>query len=272
MLSIQFLVTICRNEVIAIFIYKITNIFNNKTYIGQTVRSVDARWQRHIKDATSGRLNTHLARAIRKYGAESFSVETIDEASDKEDLNAKEIFWINFYESNTDGYNMTIGGDNANTYANKSESELEEIKEKIRDSKAGSKNPNSRPCKCRNVLTHEELHFGTVKDCKEYFEEGNHNFIVRRCRHIINYLFRGEWQFAYEEEEYADYYTFYNRSRTGHRLRVINVNTSEIKDFCCYAEAERFLGEPAKYVSKKILKYGNRPWIKDNEYIIRAIG
>lgn len=141
-------------------------------------------------------MNTHLARAIRKYGAENFSIETIDEASDKEELNAKEVFWIDFYKANTAGYNMTIGGDNANTYASKSDSELDEIKEKIRDSKTGSKNPNSKPCKCRNVLTQEELHFRTVRDCKEYFGEGNHNFIVRRCRHIIDYLFRGEWQFA----------------------------------------------------------------------------
>ena len=57
------------------FIYKITNIQNNKVYIGQTIRPIKDRFNRHINDAISNRLDTHLARAIRLYGSESFVVE-----------------------------------------------------------------------------------------------------------------------------------------------------------------------------------------------------
>nr|DAN84845.1 MAG TPA: intron associated endonuclease [Caudoviricetes sp.] len=65
---------------IRLWIYKITNDINNKIYIGQTNKPAKKRFQRHIQDAVSNRLDTHLARAIRKYGKEHFHIEVIDTA------------------------------------------------------------------------------------------------------------------------------------------------------------------------------------------------
>lgn len=70
-------------------VYKITNIQNNKVYIGQTIRGIQERFARHIKDAMSNRLDTHFARAIRKYGPENFIIEEIDTAETQEELNKK---------------------------------------------------------------------------------------------------------------------------------------------------------------------------------------
>ena len=50
------------------WIYKITNIQNNKVYIGQTIRPVQDRFNRHISDALHDIIDTHFARAIKKYG------------------------------------------------------------------------------------------------------------------------------------------------------------------------------------------------------------
>ena len=55
------------------WIYKITNIQNNKVYIGQTIRPVKDRFNRHINDALNNIIDTHFARAIRKHGKENFS-------------------------------------------------------------------------------------------------------------------------------------------------------------------------------------------------------
>ena len=55
-------------------IYKITNLVNNKIYIGQSARGVAERFHRHVCDAMNGKLDTHFARAIRKYGPENFTV------------------------------------------------------------------------------------------------------------------------------------------------------------------------------------------------------
>ena len=62
------------------WIYKITNIQNNKAYIGQTIRPIEQRFKRHLSDALNNILDTHFARAIRKYGKENFSLEIIDTA------------------------------------------------------------------------------------------------------------------------------------------------------------------------------------------------
>ena len=42
------------------WIYKITNIQNNKVYIGQTIRPVQDRFNRHINDALHNIIDTHL--------------------------------------------------------------------------------------------------------------------------------------------------------------------------------------------------------------------
>ena len=80
-----------------IYIYKITNIQNNKVYIGQTIRPIQERFKRHINDAINNILDTHFARAIRKYGKENFIIEKIDEANNQEELNNKEQYWIRKY-------------------------------------------------------------------------------------------------------------------------------------------------------------------------------
>ncbi len=99
-------------------IYKATNCINKKLYIGKTVRELQVRTNRHFQDAFFTDSNTFFHRAIRKYGRENFTWEIIDQAEDKEELNEKEKYWIQHYNSfikfeNSNGYNMTIGGDGA---------------------------------------------------------------------------------------------------------------------------------------------------------------
>jgi len=78
-------------------IYKITNITNSKTYIGQTVqKNPKMRWYAHLADARRGK-KSYLLDSIRKYGQESFVWEIIDTAESIEDLNIKEDYWLNYY-------------------------------------------------------------------------------------------------------------------------------------------------------------------------------
>ena len=128
------------------WIYKITNIQNNKVYIGQTIRPVKDRFNRHINDALNNIIDTHFARAIRKYGKENFQIEIIDTAQNQNELNEKERYWIQYYNSVKEGYNETdaISKCGGNTYQSKTEEEMEVIKEKIRQTKIGAKNPMAR--------------------------------------------------------------------------------------------------------------------------------
>lgn len=101
-------------------IYKITNNINNKVYIGQS-RTIEKRWIKH-KNASNNpndhNYDTPLHRAFRKYGVNNFKFEIIEECSiDK--LDEREIYWINYYDSFTKGYNLTLGGDGSGYAINK---------------------------------------------------------------------------------------------------------------------------------------------------------
>lgn len=94
------------------FIYKITNNLNKKCYIGQTHFTVEKRWKEHQQDSHKEFLQKRpLYNAIKKYGIENFSIETIEEVANNL-LNEREEYWIKYYNSygNT-GYNATLGGD-----------------------------------------------------------------------------------------------------------------------------------------------------------------
>lgn len=102
-------------------IYKITNLINNKIYIGKDTTS-DPNY------FGSGLL---IKRSLKKYGIENFIKEIIYETDDYDELSKKEIYWIFKYEStNKDiGYNISSGGDGGDTLSN--HPDLDIIKEKI---------------------------------------------------------------------------------------------------------------------------------------------
>lgn len=152
------------------YIYKITNLLNNKIYIGQC-KSPKDRFSRHLNDAEHKRLHTHLAQAIRRYGRNNFKFEIIEEVQPQK-INEREKYWIAFYQSTNPsiGYNMTNGGEDTNTYAYKTNDEMAAIKSKIAATKRGGLNPHATAVKCLNTLTNQEYHFSTVKAAQTFFE------------------------------------------------------------------------------------------------------
>ena len=185
------------------WIYKITNIQNNKIYIGQTIRPVEQRFHRHISDALNNILDTHFARAIRKYGKDSFVVETIDVAQTQDELNQKERYWIQYYNSVQEGYNETdaISKCGGNTYQSKTEGEMEVIKEKIRQTKIGAKNPMAKKIKRTNIITGEIDIFDTVISCaKACGIQNGKTSIVSRLNGQITSPFKKIWIFEYYNE------------------------------------------------------------------------
>lgn len=97
------------------YIYKITNLINNKIYIGQTTRTIQDRWNQHISDSKRPDKQTYLYKAFNKYGIDNFKIEKIIEAP-QEKLDELEIFYIKQYNSYYDGYNMTLGGSSHRIY------------------------------------------------------------------------------------------------------------------------------------------------------------
>lgn len=185
-----------------LWIYKITNDINGKIYIGQSARNVKERFQRHINDAISNRLQTHLCRAIRKYGMEHFHYEIIDTASSQEELNLKEHYWINYYNSVKIGYNETdsITKSGGNTYLNKTEEEMKVIREKIRLSKIGGKNPNARKIDVINLETKEVLTFDSIIECAHFFNCKGKTALTQRLNKKVVFPYRKKYQIKYHDE------------------------------------------------------------------------
>lgn len=91
-------------------IYKITNTKTEQAYIGQSV-DIAARFKQHIKcglgiDASS---TNKLYNAMQNYGVWNFTFEVIEKCA-KTELNNKEKFWIEMFQTDKFGYNVTKGG------------------------------------------------------------------------------------------------------------------------------------------------------------------
>lgn len=90
-------------------IYKITNLITKEVYIGQSVNISD-RFKQHIKcglgiDASA---TNKLYNNMQEYGVWNFTFELLQKCS-RDKLNEKERFWINMYQSNKVGMNITKG-------------------------------------------------------------------------------------------------------------------------------------------------------------------
>lgn len=89
-------------------IYKITAKHSGKIYIGQS-NDIYARWKSHWKQVNSGD-SSYIHNAMRKYGKDGFTYEIIEKCSQNV-INEREKYWIKYYDSYNNGYNLTLGGE-----------------------------------------------------------------------------------------------------------------------------------------------------------------
>lgn len=94
-------------------IYKITNTLTEQCYIGQSVNIAD-RWKQHCKcglgiDAPATNI---LYNVMQQDGVWNFTFQLLEECP-RQQLNEKEAFWIDTYQSNKFGYNGNMGIKNA---------------------------------------------------------------------------------------------------------------------------------------------------------------
>ena len=97
------------------YIYLISNDINNKVYVGKTTETISKRYSKHIYDAKNYIDNSAVHIAMRKYGYEHFSIQQLEECPISI-LSKKEIYWIKYYDSFNNGYNLTPGGDGKPLY------------------------------------------------------------------------------------------------------------------------------------------------------------
>lgn len=96
-------------------------ILNKETkYIGQTtnIASRQSNQLSNARNRNSKEYNYPLSRGIRKHGFDAFKIKIIDRADTLEELNKKEVYWIEYYKtySSQKGYNQRPGGNNDNSH------------------------------------------------------------------------------------------------------------------------------------------------------------
>ena len=135
-------------------VYIATNKINGKSYIGQTQKSLNDRISKHFYSVRHNS-NLYFHNALRKY---DFDWSILEECKSKTDLDMREGYYIEQYNTLKDGYNLTQGGEGSFGYKHSDEtrkkmSEIakslpsnfkgkkhtEETKEKIRKAKLGQK-------------------------------------------------------------------------------------------------------------------------------------
>lgn len=91
------------------YIYQIINTSNFHSYIGYTNNFI-SRMNRHY----NCRGNSLIYRAFRKHGVDNFIVRILEQPL-IQNLPEREKYWINFFDTYQNGYNMTPGGDGGPT-------------------------------------------------------------------------------------------------------------------------------------------------------------
>ena len=114
------------------YIYKTTNLINNKIYIGKRVKS-----KFDINYYGSGKI---LKLAFAKYGKENFICEALEWCTCANELNSKERYWIELLDARNPsiGYNIANGGNGGDIYHTLSVEHQTEIRRKM--SEQGSAN------------------------------------------------------------------------------------------------------------------------------------
>jgi group I intron endonuclease len=100
-----------KKECSDIGIYGLKNKTNGKWYVGQSIYSIQGRWQSYKNLKCSSQ--PKLLNALKKYGYESFDKVILEECiSDRRVIDVREDYWIKFYNCVENGYNCKYGGAN----------------------------------------------------------------------------------------------------------------------------------------------------------------
>lgn len=161
-------------------IYKITNTLNNKVYIGQTIKPIEKRFQQHKNNYTKEYFS-HLIlyKAFKKYGIENFNFEEIEEIANNE-LDEREKYWIEFYDSYYNGYNSTLGGRLVELY----KWDIEEIIELYHQLKSA-----------RKVALQVGCDHSTIDHLLNAYGVKRYSLLEQRSRNIFLFKDGKEWKF-----------------------------------------------------------------------------
>jgi group I intron endonuclease len=172
-------------------IYIIRNHVNEKVYVGATTQGLSKRFSRHKKTMRQ-KASSPLHKAMTEIGEDKFYIELIESypCDNKEALNAREGYWIRYYDSYKNGYNGKIEGRNQQQYRQDNAEEIRQYRQK-----------------------YKEDHAEEIKQCNQKYREDNAEKI-KQCKQ----KYRQD-----HAEEIKQYNQQYNRKRVRCELCAVEV-------------------------------------------------
>lgn len=160
-------------------IYKIENLVNHKVYIGQSI-VVEDRLRHHKQMLNSGKhFCPHLQHSWDKYGENNFSFEILEECL-KEEIDAREIYWLDFYG----GYESEMTY-NQRSAGQETHNVTEETKEKLRKFNSGKKQSSETIAKRAKKLKGHPFWGGKwTEERKKSFSEFMKEQFAKGLRHF----------------------------------------------------------------------------------------
>ena len=158
---------------------------SNKIYIGKAKDFLKRR-KTHLDSSYNEKrkdYNVPFHKAIRKYGIENFKIIILAENIDDKKINEYEKFFIKRYKSlkTQNGYNILDGGNGGNPYTGKSENELNESIQKMKNNHNNYKGIN-HPRLGRLIERFDEnYNLIDIKYQFEYKEMGFHQNHISSC-------------------------------------------------------------------------------------------
>ena len=116
-------------------IYRITNIKNDKNYIGLTKNTIEGRFDEHKKSGYD------LHEAMISLGTHNFSIEEIDSVETIEEATALEKFYVEKYDSFDNGYNMNKGGSGLFIHSDETKKKMSDNNHRRGKDRSGDLNP-----------------------------------------------------------------------------------------------------------------------------------
>ena len=214
------------------FIYLITTNINDKKYVGQTVGSVQDRWNQHLR-ATREKSSRHLYDAIKLYGYQSFSIQILEEVPNDQ-LNERECYWISYYDSFKKGYNMTSGGETGYYYSSDEEIwaawnrglSIHQITKECRtDSRRVVHILDNHQVTIEEREEHARISKFTKEDVKQLWEQGLCLTSLARKLHSSNSVIKKQLlALGYTEEEIS----MRGRKKKGENMRNLHNKNKEL--------------------------------------------
>lgn len=150
-------------------VYQITNLINDKKYIGITSQAPERRWN----NGNGYKYNKHFSNSINKYGWKNFKKEVVNKNLSRDTALLYEAYLISLNNTTNpkQGYNTSLFSSSLGSGSNKYRIVNSEIKTKISDSRTGSK-LNTKRYK-HLVETHRGVH-----SAREIYKFNKNNILL----------------------------------------------------------------------------------------------